>query len=154
MGLLDTILSQVLNPQGNSPLVSDLEKAAADAITASKTPMTTEPTTKTDDTTTPDDTGSDSDAPTGDTTPPAKVDVAATLDKLQDEADQDLDWRKSIVDLLKLLGQDSSLAARKQLASELDYDGDTDDSAAMNIWLHGAVMQKLADNGGKLPDNL
>uniref|UniRef100_UPI0005B27542 DUF3597 domain-containing protein n=1 Tax=Methylobacterium sp. B34 TaxID=95563 RepID=UPI0005B27542 len=60
----------------------------------------------------------------------------------------------SIVDLMKLLGLDSGLAARKQLADELHYTGDKDDSASMNIWLHKQVMQKLAENGGKVPDDL
>jgi Domain of unknown function (DUF3597) len=65
-----------------------------------------------------------------------------------------LDWRRSIVDLMKLLDLDSSLLARKQLAQELHYTGDTDDTAAMNIWLHKQVMRKLAENGGKVPDDL
>ena len=65
-----------------------------------------------------------------------------------------MNWRTSIVDLMKLLGLDSSLTARKQLAGELHYSGDTNDSAAMNIWLHKQVMNKLAENGGKVPDDL
>ena len=65
-----------------------------------------------------------------------------------------LDWRKSIVDLMKLLNLDSSLSARKQLATELHFTGNENDSATMNIWLHQQVMQKLAENGGKVPDDL
>jgi hypothetical protein len=65
-----------------------------------------------------------------------------------------LDWRKSIVDLMKLVGIDSSLAARKQLAAELHYSGDEKDSAAMNIWLHKEVIKKIAENGGKVPQEL
>jgi hypothetical protein len=65
-----------------------------------------------------------------------------------------LDWRKSIVDLMKLLNLDSSLGARKGLAKELGYTGDTNDSATMNIWLHKQVMQKLAANGGNVPADL
>jgi hypothetical protein len=65
-----------------------------------------------------------------------------------------LDWRKSIVDLMKLLKLDSSLTARKELAKELHYSGDMNDSASMNIWLHKQVMQKLAENGGKVPEDL
>ncbi len=65
-----------------------------------------------------------------------------------------LDWRRSIVDLMKLLSLDSSLAARRELAEELHYSGDKNDSATMNIWLHKAVMQKLAENGGKVPEEL
>jgi hypothetical protein len=70
------------------------------------------------------------------------------------ENKEKLDWSKSIVDLMKLLNLDSSLAARKELATELHYTGDKNDSATMNIWLHKQVMQKLADNGGKVPDDL
>lgn len=82
------------------------------------------------------------------------VDVAAILDGLAAKSPQKLDWRHSIVDLMKLLGLDSSLEARKSLAQELHYDGSTSDSAAMNIWLHRQVMQKLAQNGGKVPEEL
>jgi hypothetical protein len=84
----------------------------------------------------------------------AQVDVEAVLTKLAAEQKQQLDWRKSIVDLMKLLKLDSSFTARKQLAQELGYTGDMNDSASMNIWLHKQVMQKLAENGGKVPDAL
>ena len=84
----------------------------------------------------------------------APVDVAAILDKAVAASGQKLDWRKSIVDLMKALGIDSSLSARKDLAKELGYTGDTSDSAAMNIWLHKQVIQKLKDNGGKVPADL
>jgi hypothetical protein len=76
------------------------------------------------------------------------------LTKLASQNSEKLDWRKSIVDLMKLLKLDSSLPARKELAKELHYDGDTNDSAAMNIWLHKQVMIKLAQNGGKVPEDL
>jgi hypothetical protein len=82
------------------------------------------------------------------------VDVQAVLEAMAKDAGQTLDWRHSIVDLMKLLSIDPSLANRKQLASELGYTGDTSDSAAMNIWLHKTVMQKLAENGGVVPDSL
>ena len=82
------------------------------------------------------------------------VDVEAVLTSLAEKNPQKLDWRHSIVDLMKLLGLDSGLASRKQLADELHYTGDKDDSASMNIWLHKQVMQKLAENGGKVPDDL
>jgi len=82
------------------------------------------------------------------------VDVADILGKLAAKNKEKLDWRRSIVDLMKLLNLDSSLAARKQLADELHYTGDKNDSATMNIWLHKQVMQKLAENGGKVPDEL
>ena len=83
-----------------------------------------------------------------------KVDVAAVMDKLAEQSDQDLDWRHSIVDMMKLLKLDSSLGARKQLAQELKFAGDTKDTAAMNIWLHKQVMLKLAENGGEVPADL
>jgi hypothetical protein len=83
-----------------------------------------------------------------------RVDVAAVLTKLAAQNKEKLDWRRSIVDLMKLLSLDSSHAARKQLAKELHYTGDMDDSASMNIWLHKQVMQKLAENGGKVPADL
>jgi Domain of unknown function (DUF3597) len=82
------------------------------------------------------------------------VDVAAIMDNLASHATQKLDWRNSIVDLMKLINLDSSLAARKELAQELNYTGDMNDSASMNIWLHKEVMTKLAENGGKVPDEL
>lgn len=84
----------------------------------------------------------------------AAVDVAAILDARVAAAGQKLDWRRSIVDLMKALGIDSSLSARKALAQELGYSGDMSDSATMNIWLHKQVIQKLRDNGGKVPADL
>jgi hypothetical protein len=89
------------------------------------------------------------------TVKPGSVDVAMVLDKITDESDEDdLDWRKSIVDLMKLLKMDSSLKSRKELATELKYTGDMGDSAAMNVWLHKQVMTKLAENGGVVPKEL
>lgn len=82
------------------------------------------------------------------------VDVASILDAAVKKNGQKLDWKHSIVDLLKALELDSSLSARKELASELGYTGDTSDSATMNIWLHKAVIKKLSENGGKVPADL
>ena len=82
------------------------------------------------------------------------VDVTAILDGLAAKNPEKLDWRKSIVDLMKLVGIDSSLSARKQLATELHYSGDENDSATMNVWLHKEVIKKLAENGGKVPPEL
>jgi hypothetical protein len=76
------------------------------------------------------------------------------MDKLAQEAGEKLDWRESMVDLMKLINLDSSIAARKQLAKELNYTGDSNDSASMNIWLHKEVMTKLAENGGRVPEEL
>ena len=84
----------------------------------------------------------------------AEVDVAGILTKLAAEKKEKLDWRTSIVDLMKLLDLDSGLSARKELAQELHYSGDMNDSASMNVWLHKQVMRKLAENGGKVPEEL
>ena len=83
--------------------------------------------------------------------PAQSVDVAPILDKAVAAKGEKLEWRTSIVDLMKALDIDSSFAARKELAKELGYTGDSNDSASMNIWLHKQVMAKLAANGGKLP---
>ena len=103
-------------------------------------------------------------APTAQATPPVaaaaqatpmkEVDVEALLDGMSAKASEKMNWKTSIVDLMKLLGLDSSITARKELAQELHYTGDTADSASMNIWLHKQFMQKLAENGGKVPDSL
>jgi hypothetical protein len=82
------------------------------------------------------------------------VEVAPILDKAVAAKHEKLEWRTSIVDLMKALDIDSSLAARKELAKELGYTGDTNDSASMNVWLHKQVMAKLAANGGKLPPEI
>ena len=83
-----------------------------------------------------------------------KRQVEAILNGMAQKNAQKLNWSTSIVDLMKLLDLDSSLTARKTLAQELKYSGDTNDSATMNIWLHKQVMIKLAENGGKVPDAL
>jgi hypothetical protein len=84
----------------------------------------------------------------------APVDVAAIMDAAVKKNGQDLDWRRSIVDTMKALDLDSSLLARKELADELGFTGDKNDSATMNIWVHKALMKALADNGGKVPAEL
>lgn len=104
-------------------------------------------------------TGGDAAAPAADAAAPAaaadgQVDVEAVMNKLSDDQGGDLNWQESIVDMMKLLGIDSSLSHRQELAKELNYDGDMDDSASMNIWLHQKVMEELAANGGKVPANL
>ena len=86
--------------------------------------------------------------------PAQSVDVAPILDKAVAAKKEKLEWRTSIVDLMKALDIDSSLGARKELAKELGYSGDTNDSATMNVWLHKQVMAKLAANGGKLPPEI
>ncbi|HKS58276.1 MAG TPA: DUF3597 domain-containing protein [Steroidobacteraceae bacterium] len=86
--------------------------------------------------------------------PAQSVDVEASLEKMAAGNSQKLNWRTSIVDLMKLVGMDSSLENRKELARELGYTGDQNDSAAMNIWLHKRVMKELAAHGGKVPANM
>ena len=85
----------------------------------------------------------------------APVDVEAVLTQISsDKGNPDLNWQSSIVDLMKLLGIDSSLSNREQLATELGYSGEKNGSAEMNNWLHKATMQQLADNGGRVPANM
>ena len=97
--------------------------------------------------------GTSGGAPSG-SAPAQTVDVAPILDKAVAAKGEKLEWRTSIVDLMKALDIDSSFAARKELAKELGYTGDSNDSASMNIWLHKQVMTKLAANGGKLPPEI
>ena len=85
---------------------------------------------------------------------PADFDVSGYLNELRGQTGEKLDWTVSIVDLMKLVGMDSSLTARKELAKELGYGEDMKDSAKMNIWLHKQVMQQIAKHGGKLPAEL
>ncbi|MHA6641809.1 DUF3597 domain-containing protein [Mesorhizobium sp. A623] len=92
--------------------------------------------------------------PSAPNSPQAEIDVSAILDQAVKATGQKLNWKTSIVDLMKALDLDSSLSARKELAKELNYAGDTGDSAKMNAWLHKALMQNLAENGGKIPDDL
>jgi hypothetical protein len=84
----------------------------------------------------------------------SQVDVAAILDNLAAQSSEKLDWKHSIVDMLKLVKMDSSLSARKELADDLNYTGDKNDSATMNMWLHKEVLKKLAANGGRVPADL
>jgi hypothetical protein len=83
-----------------------------------------------------------------------RVDIEQVLDGMAANNPQKLNWRTSIVDLMKLVGMDSTLQERKELADELGYSGDKSDTAAMNMWLHKQVMKRMADNGGKVPANL
>jgi hypothetical protein len=99
-------------------------------------------------------TGSAAGSPSASAAPAQTVEVAPILDKAVAAKKEKLEWRTSIVDLMKALDIDSSLSARKELAKELGYTGDSNDSASMNIWLHKQVMIKLAANGGKLPADI
>ena len=96
-------------------------------------------------------------APAGQAVPAAtmeRVDIEQVLDGMAAGNSQKLNWRTSIVDLMKLVGMDSTLQERKELADELGYTGDKSDTAAMNMWLHKQVMKKMEENGGKVPANL
>jgi hypothetical protein len=85
---------------------------------------------------------------------PQSIDIEAVLEDMAANNPQKLNWRTSIVDLMKLVGMDSTLTERKDLADELGFTDDKSDSATMNIWLHQAVMKKLAENGGKVPASM
>jgi len=109
------------------------------------------------DTATPTSAPAPSAAPTTTTTtfaPAAAqpVDVDGILDFMNEQRDQKLNWRTSIVDLMKLTGMDSTLAERKELANELGYTGDTSDTASMNIWLHKQVIARIRADGGQIRD--
>ena len=111
------------------------------------------------DAATPGTTAAGGSTPTAGASSPASstvlsIDIAPVLDKAVAAKHEKLEWRTSIVDLMKALDIDSSLAARKELAKELSYSGDTNDSASMNIWLQKQVLTKLAANGGRLPADL
>ena len=80
--------------------------------------------------------------------------IEASLEDMASSSKQELDWRHSIVDLMKLVGIDSDITNRRALANELGYTGDLNDSATMNVWLHKEVMQKMAESGGQVPANL
>ncbi|MEO8333505.1 MAG: DUF3597 domain-containing protein [bacterium] len=88
------------------------------------------------------------------TAAPAEVDIMAVLEDLSANSKQTLDWKHSIVDLMKLVGMESSLTERRALATELGYTGDQSDTATMNMWLHEQVMKKMSENGGKVPANM
>lgn len=133
MGLLSTILSSVFGKKSAAPAEAPAGSPAASIPASSPVTITT--------------------APAGAAVAP-QVDVDAILIALAAKSGEDLDWKRSIVDLLKILGIDSSLANRKALAAELHYTGDTSDTAAMNIWLHKQVIKKFAENGGKVPADL
>ena len=135
MSLLGTIVGKILHPFGGGE---------AQAQTPGEAAPTGAPA------------GGGTDAASGGAVPKVdgKVDVEAVLNDLAAKAGQPLNWRTSIVDLMKLLHLDSSLSARKELAKELNYSGDTEDSASMNVWLHKQVIRKLEENGGKVPADL
>jgi hypothetical protein len=141
MGLLSNLMSKIFSHSGAATVTTG---GASAAPATAPSPGSAQPGTA--PTATPP-----AAAPAG----PAKpVDIAAILDGLAAKNPEKLDWEKSIVDLMKLVGIDSSFKARKQLAQELNYTGDPNDSASMNVWLHKQVLIKISENGGKVPEDL
>lgn len=144
MGLFNTLMSKIFShapsgapaaasPAPSTPTATDL--AATSAVAPAAVPAPTS-------------------VAAAASAPAQPVDVAAILDQLASKNSEKLDWKHSIVDLMKLVGMESSLSARKELAQDLHYTGDTNDSAAMNMWLHKEVMKKLSENGGKIPQDI
>lgn len=137
MSIFGTIMDKIFH-RGNAtpaaaPAAAPSEQSAAPQTAAAATPAVSTPAAA---------------------APAEPVDVEAVLTQIASTKGESLNWQSSIVDLLKLLDMDSSLDARKQLAGELNIHVGADGTAEENIALHKAVMQKLADNGGKVPDNL
>ena len=137
MGLFNNLMSKIF---GHATAATSPSSAPATSTPSATTPVAQTP--------------GGSAAPAGAASAPTSVDVSAVLNDLAAKNSEKLDWKKSIVDLMKLVGMDSSLTSRKELAKELGYTGDTSDSATMNIWLHKQVLKKLAENGGKVPTEL
>ena len=136
MGLLSNLISKIFSHSGTTAAVTGAAAAPSTAPAQPAAPPAAAP------------------SPVAPAAPAKAVDVAAILDGLAANNSEKLDWKKSIVDLMKLVGMDSSFKARKQLAQELNYTGDPNDSASMNVWLHKQVLIKIAENGGKVPQEL
>jgi hypothetical protein len=133
MSIFGTIMGKIMGNAARKEAAAENNARAANPATATPAPAA---------------------AATAVATPTATVDVAARLDEMKAASKQNLNWRESIVDLMKLVGIDSDITNRRALAHELGYTGDLNDSATMNVWLHKQVMQKLAENGGQVPANL
>ncbi len=144
MGLFNTLMSKIFS---HAPAAAPAPAPASAPVTqGSPTPAMPAPTASGQP--------AGATAPATPSAPAQPVDVAAILNNLATKNSEKLDWKHSIVDLMKLVGMESSLSARKELAQDLHYSGDMNDSAAMNIWLHKEVMQQLAANGGKIPQDI
>ena len=143
MGLLSNLMSKIFSHPSATVAATGGASAAPAAAAPAPAPASAQPA------------AAPAAAPPPAPAVPAKVvDVAAILDGFAANNPEKLDWKKSIVDLMKLVGMDSSFKARKQLAQELNYTGDPNDSASMNVWLHKQVLIKIAENGGKVPQEL
>jgi len=160
MGFLDDIKAKIFGTPASAAIpVAAAKPAAAPASSPAAPAAATAPTAAPSPQQAPANAGQP--APAGTAPAPSaspvaatQVDVAAILDAAVAASGQTLNWKTSIVDLLKAIGVDSSLTARKELADELGYSGDKSDSATMNIWLHKQVLAQMAANGGKVPDTL
>jgi 3-oxoacyl-ACP reductase-like protein len=141
MGLLSNLITKIFSHSGTTAAVTGAASAAPAAAPSSTGAQPAAPASAAPSTAAP-------------AAPAKAVDVAAILDGLAAKNPEKLDWKKSIVDLMKLVGMDSSFKARKQLAQELKYTGDPNDSASMNVWLHKQVLIKISENGGKVPQEL
>jgi hypothetical protein len=137
MGLFNTLLTKIFSHASAPAAAAATQSASAPAAASPSAATTPAPVSA-----------------TSATAPAQQVDIAATLNALAAKNSEKLDWKHSIVDLMKLVGMDSSLAARKELADDLHYTGDKSDSASMNIWLHKEVLKKLSENGGHVPADL
>ena len=149
MGLFNTLMSKIFGHASTAPIATSTGAPPTTPAPAAPTPAPAAPSSQ-------PAVPSASVAASAPAAAPAasSVDLAAVLDKLAAKNPEKLDWKHSIVDLMKLVGMDSSLSARKELAHDLHYSGDTNDSAAMNMWLHEEVMRQLAANGAKVPQDL
>ena len=145
MGLLSNLISKIFS---HAPATAVATAPAAAGAPAAQPTVATQPTT------TAAPAPAAAPIPSAPKPAPPTVDIAAVMEGLAAKNAEKLDWKRSIVDLMKLVGMDSSLSARKELATELHYTGDTNDSASMNVWLHKEVLRKLAENGGKVPPEL
>jgi hypothetical protein len=151
MSIFGSIVSKIFGGPKAEPAAGAPATPASGAPTVGATPGTSQAPSPRDVPATESAAGSSA---AGSSAAPQVVDVEAVLTGLAAGRGETLNWRQSIVDLMKLLELDSSLNARKQLAQELHYTGDMNDSASMNIWLHEQVMLKLAESGGKVPESL
>ena len=155
MGMLTSLISKIFghaNVASSAPAASSVPAVPASTTIESATaPSATTPAASAVSPATPAPAAT---PPEPVAAPAQTVDVTAILDGLAAKNPEKLDWKRSIVDLLKLVDVDSSLAARKKLATELHYTGDENDSATMNIWLHKQVLRELSEHGGKIPQEL
>jgi len=149
MGIFDKIKNAIFGGAAEAAQQPTLKPAAPVSASAASTPAST-PAPAAPPTAAPTAPAPTAAAPSS----AGPVDIEPVLDAAVKKSGQKLDWRRSIVDLMKALDLDSSLTARKELAEELGYTGAKDGSAEMNVWLHKALMKRLKENGGKVPADL